>query len=84
MNKSGLIKLEKRLRKASRTSFICGVVVLMALMVIVILSKIGGQPVDQNAIAKAGTPLVIALAAITGLCRFFQSSVAARIRRLQQ
>lgn len=83
MNVEALIKLEKKLRKAKRSSFFCGALVLMVMMAFVIVSKIGGVPVDQEAVATAGTPIVILIALITGLCSFFHSIVKAKLRRLQ-
>ena len=84
MSKAELIKLEMKLRKAYRSAFFCGVLVLVAMVAIVMVSMIGGQPVDQKAVAEGWTPLIMLLAAIAGICQFFHGGVKAKIKKLEQ
>lgn len=82
--KAHLIKVEAQLRKAYRSAFFCGVLIVMAMVAIVMVSMIAGQPVDQKAVAEGWTPLIILMAAISGICQFFHSGVKAKIKSLEQ
>jgi uncharacterized membrane protein YhaH (DUF805 family) len=84
MTKAELIKLEVKLSKAYRRAFFCGVLVIIAMMLIVMVPMIAGKPVDQKAVAESAAPFLIFFAAIAGLCQFFHSGVKAKIKRLEQ
>lgn len=84
MTKPELIKLEMKLRKAYRRAFFCGVLVVAAMMTIVMVSMIAGQPVNQKAVAEAWAPLIILMAAIAGICQFFHAGVKDKIKKLDQ
>ncbi|MBD8483921.1 hypothetical protein [Pseudomonas coleopterorum] len=84
MNKAELIKLEIKLRKAYRSAFFCGVLVVMAAVAIVMVSLIAGQPVDQKAVAQDWTPLIMLMAFIAGSCHFFHAGVKEKIRKLDR
>jgi amino acid transporter len=82
--KAHLIKVEAQLRKAYRRAIFCGVLIVMAMMLIVMVPMIAGQPVDQKAVAESALPFIIFMAAIAGLCHFLHSGVKAKIKRLEQ
>lgn len=84
MTKAELIKLELKLRKAYRRAFLCGVLIVCAMVAIVMVSMIAGQPVDQKALAEGWTPLIILMAAIAGICQFFHAGVKGKIKKLEQ
>jgi cytochrome bd-type quinol oxidase subunit 2 len=84
MTKIELIKLEVKLRKAYRSAFFCGVLVVMAMVSIVMVSMIAGQPVDQKAVAQDWTPLIMLMAVIAGSCQFLHAGVKDKIRKLEQ
>lgn len=81
--KAHLIKVEAQLGKAYRRAFLCGVLIIMAMMLIVMVPMIAGHPVDQKAVAERAAPFIIFMAAIAGLCQFFRSGVKAKIKRLE-
>lgn len=82
--KAHLIKAEAQWRKAYQRAFFCGVLVIMAMMLIVMVPMIAGKPVDQKAVAESAAPFVIFFAAIAGICQFIHSGVKAKIKRLEQ
>ncbi|MBJ2292984.1 hypothetical protein JFT44_23995 [Pseudomonas sp. MF5691] len=82
--KAHLLKVEAQLRKAYRSAFFCGVLVIFAMMVIVMLALAAEQPVDQKAIAEGWAPLIMLMAAISGICHFFHGVVKNKIQRLDQ
>lgn len=83
MNEVQLTKLKVKLRKAYRSAFFCGVLVVMAMMATVMLSMIAGQPVDQKAVAEGWTPLIILMATICAVCQFFHAVVKDKLKRLK-
>ena len=84
MNEAELTKVAIKLRKAYRSAFFCGVLVIMAMMAVVMLSLLGGQPVDQKAIAEGGAPLAMLMAGIAGVCHMFHSHVTAKLKSMRQ
>lgn len=82
--KAHLLKVEAQLRKAYRSAFFCGVLVVIAMMVITMFALADEQPVDQKAIAEGWTPLIMLMAAIAGICHFFHGVVKNKIKRLDQ
>lgn len=82
MNKTKWIELKAKLRKAYRRAFVCGLLIVMAMMSIVMVSMIAGQPVNQKAVVEACGPLIALMAAITGICHFFHGVVAEKIEKL--
>jgi len=82
--KAHLQKVEAQLRKARKSAFICGGLVVFAMMAIVMLSLASKQPVDQKAIAEGWTPLIMLMAAIAGICHFFHGVVKSKLNRLEQ
>lgn len=82
--KAHLMKVEAQLRKAYRSAFFCGVLAVMAMMAIVMMSILAGEPVDQKSVAEAWAPLIIFMAAIAGICQFFHAGVKAKIKNLKE
>lgn len=82
MNRTYLIKRKANWRKGYRSAFFCGVLVVMAMMVTVMLAMLANQPVDQKAVAQAWAPLIVLLAAIAGICHFFHGVCAAKLKAL--
>lgn len=82
--KAHLLKVKAQLRKAYRSAFFCGVLVVVAMMAIVALAIAAKQPVDQKAIAEGWAPLIMLMAAISGVCHFFHGVVQNKIKRLDQ
>ncbi|GKS08524.1 MULTISPECIES: hypothetical protein [Pseudomonas syringae group] len=82
--KAHLLIVEAKLRKACRSAFFCGVLVVFAMVAIVMLGLAAEQPVDQKAIAEGWTPLIMLMAAICGICHFFHGLVKNKIKRLNQ
>lgn len=83
MNKTYLIKRKANWRKGYRSAFFCTVLVVMAMMLMVMLAILANQPVDQKAVAQAWAPLIVLLAAITGICHFFHGVVEAKLKALE-
>ncbi|MFA1025782.1 MULTISPECIES: hypothetical protein [Pseudomonas syringae group] len=82
--KAHLLIVEAKLRKACRSAFFCGVLVVFAMVAIVMLGLAAEQLVDQKAIAEGWTPLIMLMAAICGICHFFHGLVKNKIKRLNQ
>ncbi|MBI6674368.1 hypothetical protein YA0637_22785 [Pseudomonas syringae] len=82
--KAHLLIVEAKLRKACRSAFFCGVLVVFAMVAIVMLGLAAEQPVDQKAIAEGWTPLIMLMAAICGICHFFHGLVKNKIKRLNK
>lgn len=82
--KAHLLIVEAKLRKACRSAFFCGVLVVFAMVAIVMLGLAAKQPVDQKAIAEGWTPLIMLMAAICVICHFFHGLVKDKIKRMNQ
>lgn len=82
--KAHLLKVEAQLRKAYRSAFFCGVLVVFAMMAIVMLGLAAEQPMDQKAIAEGWASLIMLMAAISGICHFFHGVVKKKIQSLDQ
>ncbi|MCK3861658.1 hypothetical protein [Pseudomonas sp. B329] len=82
--KAHLLKVEAQLRKAYRSAFYCGVLVVFMVIAIVMLVLAAEQPVDQKAIAEGWAPLIMLMAAVPGICHFFHGVVKNKIQRLDQ
>lgn len=82
--KAHLLKVEAQLRKAYRSAFFSGVLVVFAMMAIVMLGLAAEQPMDQKAIAEGWAPLIMLMAAISGSCHFFHGVVKNKIQSLDQ
>lgn len=80
--KAHLIEVAAKLRKASRSAFFCCALIITAMMGIVMLSILAGQPVDQKKVAEDWTPLIMLMAAIYGICQFFHAGVKAKLKKL--
>jgi len=81
-DKAHLLKVEAQLRKAYRSAFFCCALVIIGMMAIVMLALSTGQHVDQKAIAEDWGPLIILMAAITGVCHFFHGLVKNKIKKI--
>lgn len=84
MNRAELIKLDVKLNKAYWRAFCCLALVLGSMITTVMVSRIAGQPVNQQSIAEAGTPLIILFASIAAICQFFRTEVKGKIKKLEQ
>ncbi|MCI4604593.1 hypothetical protein [Pseudomonas fluorescens] len=54
------------------------------MMAIVMLGLAAEQPMDQKAIAEGWAPLIMLMAAISGICHFFHGVVKNKIQSLDQ
>lgn len=80
--RSELIRLEAKLYKSYRVSFFCAFLILMVMILFVMFSLISGQPVDQKAVAEAGTPFLMLMLLIGIICNFFHAGVKAKLTSL--
>ncbi|WP_122377644.1 hypothetical protein [Pseudomonas cannabina] len=81
--KAHLIKVEAQLSKAYRSAFGCGVLVIAAMMLSVMVPMLAGHQVDQKSVAESWAPFIIFIAAIAGVLQFFHFGVKSKLRKLE-
>lgn len=63
-------KRAEHCKKGYRLAFACLFAIILATILLVFVSGLSDQPIDQEALAKDSVPLLFLFASIAGICHF--------------